>query len=106
MSEKPYHGGHGGTSGGASNVDLKRALRFILPHWRRLALVLVLSLASSALSLSLPILSRDFFDRALIGRDVATLIRVALLFAGVTVASFLVNAVSGLRYTAVSADIL
>src|SRR4029450_7673210 len=42
----------------------------------------------------------------LIGRNLATLVRVAILFAGVTLASFLVNVVSGLRYTRVSADIL
>ena len=84
----------------------RRALRFVTPYWRKLILVLALSLASTGLSLALPLLTRDFFDRALIGRDLATLTRVALLFAGVTVAGFFVNAVSGLRYTAVSADIL
>ncbi len=84
----------------------RRALQFIVPYWRRLALVFALSVASTALSLYLPLLSRDFFDRALIGKDVATLVRVALLFAGVTVASFAANVVSGLRYTRVSADIL
>jgi ATP-binding cassette subfamily B protein len=86
--------------------DLRRALLFIVPYWRRLALVLALSSLSTALSLYLPLLSRDFFDRALIGRDLTTLVRVVILFAGVTVASFLVNVVSGLRYTRVSADIL
>lgn len=84
----------------------RRALQFIVPYWHRLALVFALSVASTALSLYLPLLSRDFFDRALIGKDVATLVRVALLFAGVTVASFAANVVSGLRYTRVSADIL
>jgi ATP-binding cassette subfamily B protein len=88
------------------NQQLGRALRFVTPYWRRLILVLALSLASTGFSLSLPLLTRDFFDRALLGRDLATLVRVALLFAGVTVAGFVVNAASGLRYTAVSADIL
>jgi len=86
--------------------DLYRALRFIVPYWRRLALVLALSVVSTALSLYLPILSRDFFDGALIGKDTATLVRVAILFAGITLASFAVNVFSGLRYTQVSADIL
>src|SRR5919201_5314874 len=86
--------------------ELRRALRFIIPYWRRLALVLALSALSTALSLYLPLLSRDFFDRALIGRDLATLVRVVSLFAAVSVASFVVNIVSGLRYTRVSADIL
>jgi ATP-binding cassette subfamily B protein len=86
--------------------DLRRALHFVLPYWRRLALVLVLSVLSIALSLYLPLLTRDFFDRALIGKDLATLLRIVALFAAVTVASFTVNIVSGLRYTKVSADIL
>ena len=86
--------------------DLRRALRFIVPYWRRLTLVLALSFLSTALSLYLPLLSRDFFDGALIGRSLATLVRVAALFAAVTMASFVVNVVSGLRYTRVSADIL
>ncbi len=86
--------------------DLRRALRFITPYWRRLTLVLALSAFSTALSLYLPLLSRDFVDRALIGRDMSTLVRVASIFAAVSIASFLINIASGLRYTRVSADIL
>src|SRR5439155_6231672 len=86
--------------------DLRRALAFTVPYWRRLALVLALSALSTALSLYLPLLSRDFFDRALLGRDLGTLVRVVSLFAAVSVASFVVNVVSGMRYTRVSADIL
>ena len=86
--------------------DLRRALAFIVPYWRRLVLVLLLSALSTALSLYLPLLSRDFFDHALIGRDLRTLIRVGVLFALFSAASFVVNVVSGLRYTRVSADIL
>jgi len=86
--------------------DLRRALGFIVPYWRRLALVLGLSILSTALSLYLPLLTRDFIDGALIGRSVSTLLRVVALFAGVTLASFFVNVISGLRYTRVSADIL
>jgi ATP-binding cassette subfamily B protein len=86
--------------------DLRRALAFIVPYWRRLLLVLLLSALSTALSLYLPLLSRDFFDRALIGRDLQTLIRVGALFTVFAGASFVVNVVSGLRYTRVSADIL
>ena len=90
-----------------SIADLRRALRFIVPYWRRLALVLALSLASTALSLYLPLLSRDFFDRALIGRDVADARprRRCCSPRSASPASSL-NVVSGLRYTRVSADIL
>jgi ATP-binding cassette subfamily B protein len=86
--------------------DLRRALKFVLPYRRRLALVLAISLVSTALTLYLPLLSRDFFDRALIGRDASSLLQIAFAFAGATALSFVLNVVSGLRYTHVSADIL
>lgn len=85
---------------------LRRALRFALPYWRRLALVLVLSLASTGLSLVLPLLSKSFFDTALLGRDMTALLRTSALFAVATIVGFVLNVVAGLRYTRVSADIL
>ncbi len=88
------------------NQHLLRALRFVTPYWRRLGLVLLLSLFSTALSLVLPLISKDFFDRALLGRDLPSLVRTSLLFAGVTIIGFFLNVVSGMRYTRVSADIL
>ena len=53
--------------------DMRRALRFVVPYWRRLALVVLISIASTGLTLYLPLLSRDFFDRALVGRDRAAI---------------------------------
>jgi ATP-binding cassette subfamily B protein len=85
---------------------LPRALRFVTPYWQRLALVLILSLVSTGLSLLLPLVSKEFFDHALLGRDLPALIRTSLLFAGATIVGFVLNVVSGLRYTRVSADIL
>src|SRR5690349_8610100 len=86
--------------------DLRWALGFVRPYWRRLTLVLVLSVISTALSLCLPLLTKDFFDGVLLQRNATALVRVALGFASVTVAGFGLNVVSGLRYTRVSADIL
>jgi ATP-binding cassette subfamily B protein len=86
--------------------DLRWALGFVRPYWRRLTLVLVLSAISTALSLCLPLLTKDFFDGVLLQRNATALVRVALGFASVTVAGFGLNVVSGLRYTRVSADIL
>jgi ATP-binding cassette subfamily B protein len=90
----------------ARSADLRRALQFIVPYWRRLVLVMVLCLASTAVSLYLPLLSRDVFDGALLGRDPARLVRLVGLFALISLASFGLNVISGLRYTRVSADIL
>ena len=86
--------------------DVRRLLGYVAPYWRRLVLVLVLSLIGTGLSLVLPYLTRVLIDRALIGRDTAVLVRVVLAFAALTIASFVLNVVSGLRYTRVSADIL
>ncbi len=88
------------------NQHLLQALRFVTPYWRRLALVLSLSLISTGLSLLLPLISKEFFDRALLGRDLEVLVRTSAVFACVTALSFILNVISGLRYTRVSAEIL
>ena len=81
-------------------------LRLVAPYWRRLVLVVVLVLASTAVSLLIPYLYRGLVDSALLGRDAGALVRIVSLFVGLTVVGYLLNAVSGLRYTRVSADIL
>jgi ATP-binding cassette, subfamily B, bacterial len=86
--------------------ELRRALRHALPYRGRLALVLALSLVSTGLSLSLPLLSRQLVDRAIVGRDTGALARTVGLFAAITLVSFALNVASGLLYTRVSADIL
>ena len=86
--------------------DLKRAYSYIRPYWRRLAIVLVVSLASTILALYIPYLARMLIDRALLGGDRATLVRIILMFAGLTSATFVLNVVSGLIYTRVSANVL
>jgi ATP-binding cassette subfamily B protein len=86
--------------------DLRQALGFIAPYWRRLLLVVLLSLVSTALALYLPYLSKDLIDGALVARDLDRLWRIVLLFGLVTLAAFGVNVASGLRYTRVSADVL
>jgi ATP-binding cassette subfamily B protein len=85
---------------------LRWALGYLIPHSRRLASVLALSLAGTLLSLALPFLTRDLIDRAILARDVGVLVRVVSLFLVMTAASFLLNVWSGLRYTRVSADVL
>jgi ATP-binding cassette subfamily B protein len=71
-----------------------------------LALVVVLSLVSTALSLTQPFLSKILVDRALIGRDMGVLAWTVGGFLALTGFSLVLNVVSGLRYTRVSANIL
>ena len=86
--------------------QFRRALAYVAPYWRRLLLVLVLSLASTGLSLALPYLSKTLVDSALLGRDLSALRAIVAAFVSILLVSFGLNVVSGLRYTRVSAEIL
>ena len=86
--------------------DFRRALRFVVPYRSQLALVLGLSLLGTGVSLYLPYLSKTLVDRALLGRDAAALVRTVIAFSALTLVSFALNVVSGLRYTSASAGIL
>ena len=88
------------------DADLRRAFAFLVPYWRRLSLVMGISLVSTGLSLVSPYLSKDLVDQALVGRNLAALWRIVGLFALLGLFSYVLNVVSGLRYTRVSAAIL
>ena len=85
---------------------MRQAAAYIRPYWRRLALILGISVLSTLVSLIIPLLSRDLIDRALIGGDLGALRRIVLWFVGLGALGFVLNVVSGLRYTHVSAQIL
>ena len=84
----------------------KTLLGYAIPYWRRLLLVLLLSLVSTGLSLVLPYLSKDLIDRAFLRHDSRTLFLIVGSFAAITLVSFALNIASGLRYTRTSAEIL
>jgi ATP-binding cassette subfamily B protein len=84
----------------------RRAFAYLVPYWRRLVLVLVISLISTATTLFIPYLSKDLIDQALIGRDLDALRRIVGWFIALGVFGFILNVTSGLRYTRVSAEIL
>ncbi len=86
--------------------DIRRTLAYVTPYWRRLGLVVGLSLLGTALSLALPYLSKLLVDRALLGRDLGMLLAIVGVSVAITLGSFALNVVSGLRYTRVSAEIL
>jgi ATP-binding cassette subfamily B protein len=84
----------------------RRVFSYLVPYWRRLVLVLVISLISTATTLVIPYLSKDLIDKALVGRDLAALQRIVGWFIALGVLGFILNVTSGLRYTRVSAEIL
>lgn len=84
----------------------RRAFAYLIPYWRRLVLVLVISLISTATTLVIPYLSKDLIDHALVGRDLAALQRIVGYFIALGLLGFVLNVTSGLRYTRVSAEIL
>jgi ATP-binding cassette subfamily B protein len=86
--------------------EFRRALGYLVPYWRQLVAVVLLSGLNTALTLTLPYLTRALIDGALIGRDLRTLYSTVGLFALASLGGFALTAVTGLRYTAVSADIL
>jgi ATP-binding cassette subfamily B protein len=86
--------------------DIRRLLQYVAPYWTRLVLVLVLALAGTLVSLYVPYLFRSLVDTALVGRNANALVRIISFFVGLTLVSYALNVISGLRYTRVSADIL
>jgi ATP-binding cassette subfamily B protein len=88
------------------DAELRRVFAYLIPYWRRLVLVMLISLVSTSVTLAIPYLSIDLVDRALVGRDLLALRRIVLWFVLLGILSYILNVVSGLRYTRVSAEIL
>jgi ATP-binding cassette subfamily B protein len=86
--------------------EFRRALGYLVPYWRQLTLVVLLSGLNTALTLTLPYLTKMLIDGALIGRDLRSLYWTVGLFAAASLGGFALTAITGLRYTAVSADVL
>lgn len=86
--------------------DYRRALAYVVPYWRRLLLVLFISLFSTLLSLIQPYIAKLLIDEALLRRNGRALVLVAVLMVVVTVIGFVLSALASYQYTAVSADVL
>jgi ATP-binding cassette subfamily B protein len=87
-------------------AQYRRALAFVAPYWRSFALVITLGLFSTAVALAQPYISRLLIDDALLRHNLKALGEIAALMAGVTVAGFAVNIVSGYCYVRLSAECL
>lgn len=86
--------------------EYRRAFAYITPYWKRLALVLFISLLSTLLGLVQPYIAKLLIDEALLRRNFQALLSVAVLMVAVTVLGFVLNIVSSYRYVAVSAQVL
>ncbi len=89
-----------------SLAGYRRALRFIVPYWPRLALVLLTGIAATAFGLVQPYISKLLIDDALLRHNMRMLVIVSGLMFGVTVAGFALNIFSSYHYVRVSAAIL
>ncbi len=87
-------------------AQYRRAFTYIAPYWRRLVLVIAVSLLATLLGLSQPYISKLLIDEALLKRNLKMLVAVAALMLAVTVVGFALNILSSYRYVKVSADVL
>jgi len=69
----------------------RRALRFIVPYWPRLALILLAGVAATAFGLVQPYISKLLIDEALLKRNLHALFLVSALMVAVTVVGFALN---------------
>jgi ATP-binding cassette subfamily B protein len=84
----------------------RRVFAYLVPYWRRLILVLAISLVSTALSLAQPYIGKLLIDDALLRRNMRALVVVAALMVAVAVLGFALNILSSYRYVRVSAEVL
>ncbi len=81
-------------------------LPYLAPHLAGLVFVTAVGLASTALSLVQPYLTKLLIDDALLKRDTEALWHVAALMVGTSALAFLFNVSAGYLYTRISAKVL
>jgi ATP-binding cassette, subfamily B, bacterial len=84
----------------------RRALRFIVPYWPRLVLVLLAGVFATGFGLLQPYISKLLIDDALLRRNLHMLLVVSGLMFGITVLGFALNIFSSYQYVRVSALVL
>jgi ATP-binding cassette subfamily B protein len=89
-----------------SFAGYRRALRFIVPYWPGLVVVLLTGLASTGLGLLQPYFSKLLIDDALAQHDMRMLLTVSAAMFGATVLGFVFNIFSSYHYVRVSAKVL
>src|SRR5690349_22806663 len=89
-----------------SFAGYRRALRFIVPYWPALVVVLLAGLASTGLGLLQPYCSKLLIDDGLPRGDMSMLLTVSGAMFAATVVGFALNIVSSYQYVRVSAKVL
>ena len=84
----------------------RRALRFVVPYWPRLVVVLITGTAATGFGLLQPYISKLLIDEALLKRNLHMLVTVSVAMFVVTVLSFALNIFSSYHYVRVSAKVL
>ncbi|WP_288456643.1 ABC transporter ATP-binding protein [uncultured Sphingomonas sp.] len=84
----------------------RRLARYLRPYAPRLAVVLAISLLSTALNLAQPYLSKLMIDDALLRGDLHMLAVISGALLGVTIVGFALNMLASYRYVALSAAML
>ena len=84
----------------------RRLGRYLRPYAPRLFVVLAISLASTALNLAQPYLSKLMIDDALTRHDLRMLAIISGALLGVTLVGFVLNMLASYRYVALSAAML
>lgn len=84
----------------------RRALGFASPYWKRLGLVLFVSMVATVLGLAQPYFLKILIDDAFAAQNFPLLVRVSALLFLITVTSVVLNSISGYRYIQVSTEAL
>ena len=89
-----------------SFAGYRRALRFVVPYWPRLALVLAAGTIATGFGLAQPYISKLLIDEGLLKRNWNVLVAVSAAMFVVTVLGFALNIFSSYHYVRVSAKVL
>ena len=84
----------------------RRALKFAVPYWPSLVLVLLTGVAATLFGLAQPYISKLLIDEALLKRNFEKLLTVSGLMLAATLLNFALNTFSSYRYVKASATIL
>jgi ATP-binding cassette subfamily B protein len=84
----------------------RRALGYAFPYWKKLGLVLGVSMLGTLLGLAQPYFLKILIDDAFLAGDYDLLVRISVLLFLVSIVSVVLNSVSGYRYIQVSTQAL